>query len=470
MDPRCLAAHSDEPWRCIFAEYAAPFVRAPLFFLQSQFDLWQQQHVLYDGVNNSAAMAILGRNITSRIENLVRASAIDGVGGFLDSCNRHCATDGYWHTIRTADGATPAKAFAQFWAASPPKRWWWSQNKSYSCSQCCGGGTSLRHQPGGARTAPRRLWLGACASPMARGWVWLGGNMLSHSGQCVAASLPYANGSALTMQACNASDPAQQWQQGPVYIYPGGFMSLQNQTSWGCAVLNTTSPGQKVPFVSMLWDLRTADPVGFCAQNPSACFFVFDGPSSAASGGVIKQRDGHCIVAGTTPPALPLPPVPTPSPPPMPPVPPMATCAPHSPSAGERFCNASLSFEERSMALVQKLTVAEKLDLWTVTNMRHPIPRLNIKGFNMGATRIHGGTFNRPNVSTATVGPHAINQAASFDLELVERLSNVTAAEMRAHNVESSRAGIVFLACAGGPLANSAHDPRWGRISETFGE
>ena len=26
------------------------------------------------------------------------------------------------------------------------------------------------------------------------------------------------------------------------------------------------------------------------------------------------------------------------------------------------------------------------------------------------------------------------------------------------------------LSCDGGPLANSAHDPRWGRISETYGE
>ena len=26
------------------------------------------------------------------------------------------------------------------------------------------------------------------------------------------------------------------------------------------------------------------------------------------------------------------------------------------------------------------------------------------------------------------------------------------------------------LSCDGGPLANSAHDPRWGRNAETYGE
>ena len=36
-------------------------------------------------------------------------------------------------------------------------------------------------------------------------------------------------------------------------------------------------------------------------------------------------------------------------------------------------------------------------------------------------------------------------------------------------SVSNSRADR-SLSCDGGPLANSAHDPRWGRISETYGE
>lgn len=82
------------------------------------------------------------------------------------------------------------------------------------------------------------------------------------------------------------------------------------------------------------------------------------------------------------------------------------------------------------------------------------------------STCIHDGPF-----VGATVGPHAINQGATFDTELISRLSNATADEMRANSLlQYQQSGIRSLSCDGGPLANSAHDPRWGRISETYGE
>ena len=75
-------------------------------------------------------------------------------------------------------------------------------------------------------------------------------------------------------------------------------------------------------------------------------------------------------------------------------------------------------------------------------------------------TCIHGGPFHG-----ATVGPHAINQGATFDTVLVEAMSNATADEMRANSIQyynsSNGQEIVSLSCDGGPLANSAHDPRW---------
>ena len=74
-----------------------------------------------------------------------------------------------------------------------------------------------------------------------------------------------------------------------------------------------------------------------------------------------------------------------------------------------------------------------------------------------------------------TVFPHAIAQGASFDLDLVRRVSNATAQEARILSDEAyaqsggQNAGAA-LSCDGGPLANTAHDPRWGRIAETYGE
>ena len=99
------------------------------------------------------------------------------------------------------------------------------------------------------------------------------------------------------------------------------------------------------------------------------------------------------------------------------------------------------------------------------------IERLNIKGWSLDHTCIHG--VNK--VSKVTVFPHAIAQGASWDLELLRRISNVTAIEARIISNKNyvasggANAGSA-LSCDGGPLANSAHDPRWGRISETYGE
>ena len=42
---RCAAANMGQEWRCIFAEYAFPFVETPLFALESLYDSWQIPNV-----------------------------------------------------------------------------------------------------------------------------------------------------------------------------------------------------------------------------------------------------------------------------------------------------------------------------------------------------------------------------------------------------------------------------------------
>ena len=42
---RCAAANVGLEWRCIFAEYAFPFVETPLFALESLYDSWQIPNV-----------------------------------------------------------------------------------------------------------------------------------------------------------------------------------------------------------------------------------------------------------------------------------------------------------------------------------------------------------------------------------------------------------------------------------------
>ena len=148
------------------------------------------------------------------------------------------------------------------------------------------------------------------------------------------------------------------------------------------------------------------------------------------------------------------------------------TCAPNSPEAGLPFCNRHLGFEARSQDLMSRLNTTERVMLW---GRSYPgtvyIKRFNMKTWSLDHTCIHG--INKEH--GVTVFAHAIAQGASFDRDLVRRISNATSIEARIiseqiyqrSNGESQGAA---LSCDGGPLANSAHDPRWGRISETYGE
>lgn len=150
------------------------------------------------------------------------------------------------------------------------------------------------------------------------------------------------------------------------------------------------------------------------------------------------------------------------------------TCSPHSPAGESKypFCNRGLGFAKRAADLVSRLNVTEQIWLWGKSYPGTPyIDRLNMKGWSLDHTCIHG--VNKE--SGVTVFPHAIAQGASWDLDLLKRVSNATAIEARILSYKSYKRtgganGATHLSCDGGPLANSAHDPRWGRISETYGE
>ena len=96
------------------------------------------------------------------------------------------------------------------------------------------------------------------------------------------------------------------------------------------------------------------------------------------------------------------------------------------------------------------------------------------RGYSWDHTCIHGFTSNGFGGGITTAFPHAINQAASFDVDLVARIASTVALETRASNANSLNRtqgqALNGVNCDGGPLANNAHDPHWGRISETYGE
>lgn len=73
-----------------------------------------------------------------------------------------------------------------------------------------------------------------------------------------------------------------------------------------------------------------------------------------------------------------------------------------------------------------------------------------------GTDAVHGHN----NVAGATIFPHNLGLAASFDPRLAEALAASTARAMRATGVRWNFA----------PVADLGRDPRWGRFYETFGE
>ncbi len=113
------------------------------------------------------------------------------------------------------------------------------------------------------------------------------------------------------------------------------------------------------------------------------------------------------------------------------------------------------------------MTLEEK-----ASQMRHQapgIPRLGIPAYDWWSEGLHGIARS----GYATVFPQAIGMAATWDPNLVHRVSTVIAEEARAKYEEAVRQdihSIFFGLTIWSPNINIFRDPRWGRGQETYGE
>lgn len=149
------------------------------------------------------------------------------------------------------------------------------------------------------------------------------------------------------------------------------------------------------------------------------------------------------------------------------------TCASGSPSSGLPFCNFSLPFATRAADLLARVNSTLLVAMWSAPGeYAYYEPTLNLKAIGWWqSTVIHGVCGAKYNT---TVFPHALAQAASFDVGLVARLGAATALEARIVNqltyAASNGTTWANVIAAGGPLANTMHDARWGRAAECYGE
>jgi beta-glucosidase len=129
--------------------------------------------------------------------------------------------------------------------------------------------------------------------------------------------------------------------------------------------------------------------------------------------------------------------------------------------------NPRQPLDKRVDDLLGRLTLEEKVSL--LMNDSPAIDRLGVPAYNWWNEALHGvGRAGR-----ATVFPQAIGLAATWDTDLMLRVSTVISDEARAKHQEFIRRGkrniyqgLTFWS----PNINLFRDPRWGRGMETYGE
>src|SRR5687767_2885645 len=131
------------------------------------------------------------------------------------------------------------------------------------------------------------------------------------------------------------------------------------------------------------------------------------------------------------------------------------------------WLNTSLSIPERVDLLVAQMTLEEKIG--QMMHQAPAIPRLGIPEYNWWSEGLHGVA----RAGLATVFPQAIGLGATWDEDMLYRVSTVIADEARAKHHEFVRKNKRFLyqgLTLWSPNINIFRDPRWGRGQETYGE
>ena len=135
-------------------------------------------------------------------------------------------------------------------------------------------------------------------------------------------------------------------------------------------------------------------------------------------------------------------------------------------------CNTALDIQSRAAALVNAMTLEEKI--LNTGSVAPGSSRLGLPPYSWDAEALHGVaqstgvTFNTPfgaDYSYATSFPAPITLAAAFDDVLISNVAAVIGTEARAF-YNGGFASLTFMT----PNLNPYKDPRWGRGMETPGE
>jgi len=143
------------------------------------------------------------------------------------------------------------------------------------------------------------------------------------------------------------------------------------------------------------------------------------------------------------------------------------TCIAEQEAKDFPFLNPELSIEQRVDDLVSRMTLDEKIG--QMVNEAPAIERLGIPEYDWWNECLHGVA----RAGLATVFPQAIGLGATWDEDLMFRVSTAISDEARAKHHDFVRKGKRFIyqgLTFWSPNINIFRDPRWGRGQETYGE
>lgn len=126
----------------------------------------------------------------------------------------------------------------------------------------------------------------------------------------------------------------------------------------------------------------------------------------------------------------------------------------------ELFRDPRAPLAERARDLLDRLDPSERIAL--LHQAAPAIPRLGIGPFRTGCEALHGVAW----LGEATVFPQPVGLAASWDPDLIRRVGEVAAIEVRA---KRSADPLVSLN-AWAPVVNTLRHPAWGRNEEGYSE
>ena len=129
------------------------------------------------------------------------------------------------------------------------------------------------------------LWVADCAvDPVAsRMWHWKGNSIMHGSQLCVTAGTPFATASPITLELCNATDPAQQWTV-PSGTHNDTIALLSGTWMWNSVA--DAAVGRKLQLGQI-----DADGFKYCDVHQN-CVFELNSDTGAITNGA-----GHCVPA-----------------------------------------------------------------------------------------------------------------------------------------------------------------------------